>query len=330
MMYVMGIDGGGTKTYAVITDQSGTFIAEGIAGGGNHQSVGMDKALTEIRKAIEMALNNAKLKYSDITFVQYGLSGADRQKDFDIILPALKRLPFKEWDVVCDTMEGLRIGSDDYTGVVLVCGTGTNAAGRNKKGETIQTGGFGYFFGDFSGGGQIATEAFRRTIRSWELREQPSVLTNKVPQYLGFESVEELFHSYLDDDIYHVPAGLAKIVHEVAEEGDALANDILAESGKELGIAALSVIKRLQMVKENGNIPIVLVGSIVQKGRNNTLLRSLKETLETELTNYNIVIPNIEPVYGAIMLAMDHLRIPVTEEMKQKFEKYGGYSHEGK
>ncbi|MFD1638229.1 N-acetylglucosamine kinase [Evansella tamaricis] len=438
-MYIMGVDGGGTKTYAVITDERGNLIGEGMGGGANHQSVGMERALGEITRATGEALFKAGLTHEDIAFVQYGLSGADRQKDFDIILPALETLPFEKWDVVCDTMEGLRTGSKDYTGVVLVCGTGTNAAGRNRKGETVQTGGFGYLMGDYSGGAQLATEAFRRTIRSWELREKPTLLTERVPAFLGFGSVEELFHYYLDHDIHHVPASLAKVVHDAALEGDSVAIDLLRESGTELGLAAVSVMKRLRFdlemeseldsdlemdskygaelestldldsklesemdsesdaelgsklgsdrnnrpdageemnsvscvdSREETNsvscadvdrpvVPIVLVGSILQKGKNAVLLSALENTIKREqeagtptkgavrtgaeqvtrssleevpvqIPDFELVIPKVEPVYGAVLLAMDRLHIPVTEEVERNLEDNGGYRNDGK
>ncbi|MBW7462144.1 ATPase, partial [Paenibacillus sepulcri] len=121
---------GNSKTFTVITDAEGRLIARGLAGCGNHQVPGIDTALANIIKSADMALEQAGLRYEDIAFVQYGLAGADRQKDFDILRPCLASLPFLKWDVVCDTYEGLRAGTKDNIGIVLVCGSGTNAAGR--------------------------------------------------------------------------------------------------------------------------------------------------------------------------------------------------------
>ena len=186
MPIVMGVDGGGSKTYTVITDEHGNQLGSGISGGGNYQTIGIDKAVVNITESIESALSNARLEYSDIDYVQYGLAGADREKDINIIKGGLKTISLPNWDLVCDTMEGLRIGSKDYTGVVLVCGTGTNSSGRNSLGEEIQIGGFGNTFGDWAGGGAMAQETFRAAVRSWELREIPTILTKK---YQGFSAL---------------------------------------------------------------------------------------------------------------------------------------------
>ncbi|GEN56204.1 kinase [Halolactibacillus alkaliphilus] len=312
-MYFLGVDGGGTKTQAIVVNKEGVVLGEGKSGPANHQLCGMDCALSEIETAINSALSSAHLEKSDISFVQYGLAGADRAEDFRIIRGALETLPFKKWDVVCDTLEGLRLGSDNHTGVVLVCGTGTNAAGRNIHGLEVQTGGFGYLYGDSSGGTHISEDAFRRMIRSYEKREQETVLTKHIPEYLGFNSVEALLDHYLDNNISDIPASLAEIVHQAANSGDQVARNILSDSGHELGLAALSVIKRLNLQGQPKNkIPIVLVGSILQKGRNPFLMNSLKSTIEKDVQHYELIIPTLDPVYGAVMLAMDQCNIDIT------------------
>ncbi|MDX5476360.1 MAG: ATPase [Bacillaceae bacterium] len=323
MTYIMGVDGGGTKTYSVICNEKGERIGYGLAGCGNHQSYGIDEAYLHIETSIQNALSDAHLKKEDISFVQFGLAGADRPRDFEILNGALEKLGFEHWEVVCDTMEGLRIGSSSNTGVVLVCGTGTNCAGRNSVGETTQTGGFGYLYGDTAGGYAMAQDTFRAAVRSYEFREVPSLLTQEVPKFFGFHDMEELLNDFLDREVTSVPSNLTKLLHEVAEQKDPLAISILEKTGKELGIAAISVIKKLG--KFNGTIPIVLTGSILQKGKNKSLLDSLLATVESEYPDVELVIPKMEPVYGSVMLAMDHLGISVTDDIMKKFEAFGGY-----
>lgn len=324
MNYLMGVDGGGSKTYVVISDEQGNRLGTGISGCGNYQGPGIEVAISHIRAAIEGALIQAGLTEKDIAYVQYGLAGADREKDISILNQALSSLPFSSWGLVCDTMEGLRTGSKDNVGVVLVCGSGTNAAGRNPLGQTVQTGGFGHLFGDRTGGNDLARATFGAAIRSWELRETESVLTKKVPRYFGRQSMQDLFDYFLDNDINEVPGQLTLLLHEAADEGDALSIRILENAGMELGLAANSVIKRLGGFADK-SIPIVLVGSVVQNGRNAHLLKALEETIVTENRLFEIIIPELVPVYGAIMLAMDHLRIPVTDTIIKKFMEYGGY-----
>jgi len=325
MRVVIGVDGGGSKTYTVVVDENGKRLGSGTAGGGNHQAFGIAEAIRNIRTSIELALQEAKLQPENIDFIQYGLSGADRAIDYSIIRPALEKLPFPKWNVVCDTMEGLRAGSRHNVGVVLVCGSGTNAAGRNLKGETVQTGGLGYVYGDgAAGGSDMARETFRSAIRSWELREIPSSLTERVPKFLGYSSLESMVNDYLDRNIVNVPITLTEELHRAADDNDELAIQLLRNTGYELGIAAKSVILRLGGF-EGITIPVVLVGSVLQKGRNRHLMNALTNVLDQANFSYRLVIPEIAPVYGSVMLAMDQLNIPVTEEMEQHFSAYGGH-----
>lgn len=324
MSYILGVDGGNSKTFTVITDENGTLLGRGLAGCGNHQVPGLQVALENIMISVDIALQQAGLTYEDIEFAQFGLAGADRQRDFDILLPGLATLPFSKWDVVCDTYEGLRAGSPDNRGVVLVCGSGTNAAGRNREGLMVQTGGFGYLFGDRTGGGDLARETFSHAVRSWDLREPPSILTDKVAKYFGFANMEEVYDHFLDNDIYEVPRDLTLILHEAADEGDELAIRLLRRAGDELGRGANSVIRRLGGFPGE-SIPIVMVGSVVQEGRNPHLLGALREKIAEENESFEFIIPKMAPVYGSVLLAMDHLGVPVTETITNRFNDYGSY-----
>jgi N-acetylglucosamine kinase-like BadF-type ATPase len=329
LRYVIGVDGGGTKTYTVITDQDGNKISEGHAKGSNHQTVGIDTAKIRIQESIESALELAGLDYRDIAFVQYGLAGADREKDFSILRPALSTIPFQHWDLVCDAFEGLRIGSPQNIGVALICGTGTNAIGLNSKGQVIQTGGFGHLYGDAAGGRHMARETFRAAVRSWDGRESPSVLVTKVAEFFGHNSMDELYNDFLDRDVTDVPGELTTVLHRASEEGDRLAIRILKQTGCELGIAANSVIRRLGGFAED-TVPVVLIGSVFQKGKNVFLLESLSETVAKETPNAQIIVPDLEPVYGAVLLAMDRLGIATSASIYDKFKSYGGLTNDKK
>lgn len=328
MSFIMGVDGGGSKTFTVITDTEGNLVGEGLSQGANHQTVGIGNAKEHIMESMNEALKSAGMKYNDLSFVQYTLAGADRESDYRILRPALAQIPVARWELECDTMAGLRSGSSENAGVVLVCGSGTNAVGRSRSGKTIQTGGFGYLYGDEAGGSRMAIETFRAAVRSWDLRDIPSVLVEKVPKYFGLKNMEELYHDFLDRQETHVPVDLTMVLHEAVGEGDQLAIRILTKVGEELGLAANSVIQRIGDF-EMGKVPIVLIGSVFQRGRSIHLLQALKHKVLEENSNIEFVIPEMEPVFGAVLLGMDHLQIPVKPAVIEKFNSYkkGEYIH---
>jgi N-acetylglucosamine kinase-like BadF-type ATPase len=321
MAYILAVDGGGSKTYAVLLDESGNLLGSGLSGCGNYQVLGIEVVSTNIRKACEAALVQANLLAADVDFVQYGLAGADRPKDIQILNRMLEKLPFPNWGLVCDTFEGLRLGSDDFTGVVLVCGSGTNAAGRDKEGHAVQIGGFGYLYGDRAGGSEMAKETFSLAVRSWEGREIPSRLTEFVPKFLGYETLEQLFNDYLDHDKTSVPRDLTLVLHRAADDGDELAIQYLRRVGEELAIAAYAVVSKLHM--EARTIPVILVGSVLQSGRSPYLLDQIEKYLTEKGNTVDLRLPTEHPVYGSALLAFDKLGIPVTSDLRNRLRSYG-------
>lgn len=144
----------------------------------------------------------------------------------------------------------------------------------------------------------------------------PSRLTRDVPAWYGFETMEQLVNDWLDRGVSHVSPDLTLVLHRAGEAGDELAVRLLRNTGHELGLAAASVIIRLGGFAAFGNrpIPIVLTGSVLQKGRSPHLLGALEETLRDKAgVPFKLVIPKIEPVFGAVLLAMDRLGLPAPE-----------------
>lgn len=328
MSIVMGVDGGGSKTFAIIADASGNLLGKGKSLGSNYQTIGMEQASRHLRESMEAALEMAGLTYEDLAFVQFALAGADRQSDILKLRQMLAQFPVKRWSLECDTMAGLRTGSPDNVGVVLVCGSGTNAVGRSRSGKVVQTGGFGYLFGDAAGGKSMAVETFRSAVRSWEGREIPSILTEKVPNFFGFQSMEQMIDDFLNRQITTVPAELTIALHQAAEQQDPLAIRILSNVGRELGVAANSVIARMGDFGVD-TIPVVLIGSVFQKGRNSNLLASLEKTIKDRFPNTALFIPEVAPVFGAVLMAMDHLHIPAGADIIEKFNAYGRKWNDG-
>ncbi|REK74300.1 N-acetylglucosamine kinase [Paenibacillus paeoniae] len=300
MTYYLGVDGGGSKTLAVVSDGTGRILGRGKSGCGNHQ-LGVDLADRNIREAASIALAEAGLKQEDIAYAMFGLAGADREADFQILRPMIASMGYRKHGIVCDTVIGLRAGTRQSDGVVLICGSGTNCYGANAWGEELQVGGFGYEFGDFGGGGELAREVFRGVVRSWEGREKPTALTELVLAAVGYESVSDMFHGFLDEG-KRAPHTLAKLLFQVAEH-DELARSILEKQGVELGRAASAVIHKLNM--EADTFDVVLAGSILTRGERKFVMPFIERQVKEVAPNCRLQILELEPAAGALLLAMD-------------------------
>ncbi|RUS47478.1 N-acetylglucosamine kinase [Cohnella sp. AR92] len=301
MNYYMGVDGGGSKTYALIVDETGKVVGKGHSGNGNHQT-GYDVAKRNIRESVEMALGQSGLTKEQIEFAYFGLAGADRETDYRILRPMIAELGLPRHAINCDTMIAMRAGTDRPYGVVLICGTGTNGAGVNPAGAFLQVGGFSYQYGDFGGGGALNVEAFRSVIRAWDGRERPTALTELVLKELGYGDVETMFHDYLDRDKIP-PVRLVPLLFEAAEQGDGVAIEILKRQGAELGISARAIIKRLGMEKEE--FDVVLAGSILVRGKGDYVLSPIEQAVKAVAPNARLAKLEVEPVVGAVWLAVE-------------------------
>jgi N-acetylglucosamine kinase-like BadF-type ATPase len=320
LKYYLGVDAGGSKTHAVITDETGLMIASGKSGPGNHQ-INTDMASQNIQEAVDQALHQAKLQPNGIAAAWFGLAGADREADYLILRPMIKKLGFPCYDIVCDTMIALRAGTTKPYGVVVICGSGMNCAGVNIHGETVQCGGFGYAYGDFGGGHDLSIEAFRTVIRAWEGRSEATLLTLMVLEALGYSSVEQMFHDFLD---HHRPSprDLTKLLFDAAAKGDVISRHILQGQGIELGLSARAVIRRLNMQEEA--FDLVLAGSVLTKGNGDFIHPYIEKTVCEAAPGCNLRVLTVEPVVGAILLAMEHDGTTITDSM---YERLGQISN---
>ncbi|NOU85024.1 ATPase [Paenibacillus sp. LMG 31460] len=321
MKYFLGVDAGGSKTYTLVTDEQGQIIGKGHSGNGNHQ-LGVEQALGNISNSVAMALQQAGLTHSDIEYAFFGLAGADRPIDNTILRPLIGGLGFTNYGIDCDTMIALRAGTTQPFGVVLICGSGTNSAGKNKQGEFFQCGGFTYQFGDFGGGGTLAVEAFRSVIRSWDGREQPTMLTELLIKFLGYNSVQDMFDDFLDNN-KSVPLHTTKLLFQAAEQGDEVACRILRVQGEELGKSAAAVIKRLKMEQET--FQVVLAGSVIARGDGPFIHSYIEKAVSEVASNATIVKLNVEPVVGAVWMAMEAAGNPVTIDVYEKLRTVSDY-----
>ncbi|TXK84370.1 N-acetylglucosamine kinase [Paenibacillus sp. N3.4] len=309
MKAYLGVDAGGTKTNAMITDEEGRLLAIGKAGPGNHQ-IHVELAKNNIYSAVHEALNSAALQVKDIAVAWFGLAGADREADYRILRPIISELGFAQYEIVCDTIIALRAGSTRSYGVVSICGTGTNCAGVNPRGDIFQCGGFGYAYGDFGGGSELAVEAFRSVIRAWEGRTAPTLLTDLVLEKLRYDSVEQLFHHSLDTHL-RIPADLTPLVFKAASSGDMISRQILKKQGEELGISAKAVIQKLGM--QNEVFDLVLAGSVLAKGVSDFIHPYIAEQVAQVAEGCQLRILGVEPVIGAVFQAMEKDGIHLTD-----------------
>lgn len=316
MAYYLGLDAGGTKTFALAGDDSGRVLGFGRAGAGNYECYGVDAAYKEIKKAIDGALETAGLTLDQIAGIGMGVAGADLPEDYvmleqELFTPLLGAMPrvFRN-----DSMGGLRGGTKDPFGIVIACGTGCVCAGVNRAGKEMRVGGISEEFGDMVSGWSIGTEGLKAMWRSRDGIMGPTLLTQKFVERSGCADVDALFREmYYRRITYDDLQPMAKLVFDAAYAGDAAACDILEWGGKYLGEMVLGVARQLDMCRDT--FDVVMTGSVF-KGISPVMMDAMTTRIHRECPNARPVRALYEPVVGALLLGME-LDAPMTEEKYQ-------------
>src|SRR4030043_2174829 len=152
--YYIGVDGGGTKTQAVLTDANKKIIKRAFSGGSNPSVFGIDASLPRIYEAV-YKVTLGKLSNIPACLAIAGLNSKEDKKNFYNNLfknKKLSKILAKSSIVVNDTVAALRSATVDKNAIVVIAGTGSNCWGRNEKGEEAKAGGLDYILSDEGGG----------------------------------------------------------------------------------------------------------------------------------------------------------------------------------
>ena len=314
MTYVLGVDAGASKTFALVADGEGRLLGFGRGGPGNHQGPGLAAAMAAVEAAAREALTTAGVAPDEVAVVSCGLAGADLPEDFEMLQPALEHLALgRHVDLRNDTQVALRAGTHQPWGVVVICGTGFNAAGRAPDNRELRWPGLGPISGDSAGGGAIAMEMVRMVMRAADGRAQPTILTELVlgalEQPSPYELMRALYHGTIERRrIVH----LVPIVFRAALRGDKVAQDILIREGDELGTSAAAVIAGLDM--QTLPVEVVLAGSVF-KGEGPLLIDTIRQRVHRTAPGALLVLPTFEPVVGAVLLGLEANGVVVTDAL---------------
>jgi len=320
MSFVLGVDAGASKTFALVADEEGHLLGFGQGGSGNHQVAGLQPALAEIRRACEQALLQAGAS-PPVDFGFFGLAGADLPVDYALLTPAIEEMDLvRRVRIKNDTLVALRAGIQRRWGVAVICGTGFNAGGIGPDGREIQLSGLGALSGDWGGGGDMAREVIRLICRAWDGRGQSTVLTEMALSALGLPSVEELISQLYQSQLDVYPGqfdqrrllALVPLVFEAAYGGDQAAQELVVRMGTEAGTTANAIIRRLGL--EATAVEVVLGGSVF-KGKGPLLVDTVTQVVHRAAPQATIVLPEFEPVVGAVFLALESLGVEVNDSI---------------
>jgi N-acetylglucosamine kinase-like BadF-type ATPase len=251
LRYYLGVDAGGTKTHALIADQTGRIHGAGRAGTGNWESVGLDGAAQSLSHALDGALAGARIQCAELSGAGYGLAGMDWPSDEARLLPVLRQLAVPGPHVlVNDAYVALRAGSDAGYGIAVISGTGVTIAGHNRASEHFRTFALGGDWGDFGSAYDVVALATRAIAFAHTGRGPATLLTERLIEHYQVRDTLELVERITRGQAAPPNGRLAPLVFATAAAGDEVARAVLIEAGQELGRNAVAIACRLKMLDE--------------------------------------------------------------------------------
>jgi glucosamine kinase len=249
MRFVLGFDGGGTKTECVLMDEAGEVRAFGRSGPSNPMRVGFGGALAAVCEAGQTAIRNAKLSTADISVVCAGLAGT-AQPESQRKMKRLLREEFPSQMVhVCTDLDLTLEATGHGRAIVLLAGTGSAAVGRDRIGEVIRIGGHGPLLGDEGSAYDVGRRAAIAALRESDRDMRDSPLAERILRELGIADWED-FHLRVYGSPDEVFPRIFPVVTAAADEGNSAARALLQDAAAELAGLVADLVERLQLKSE--------------------------------------------------------------------------------
>jgi N-acetylglucosamine kinase-like BadF-type ATPase len=301
MKYLIGIDGGGTKTDCAVADLSGKIIQQSTGKPSNFMVIGVEEAIENIFALIEENLFALEGDFADVKQIVIGAAGAGRDEDALLLEKGFKDyadqegIHFKGVKVLSDAHIALEGAFPASAGCILIAGTGSILFGKDESGTIHRVGGFGRLIGDEGSGYSIGRKALNAVSKASDGRGEETLISELLNAKMnsGFSGsiIYKVYKEKLD------VASVARIVIKAAEEGDPIAEDILDEEADELVLHIRSLLNKI----DTNNLNVAFSGSLIDN--KNYYSDLLKRKIKSTLPNIKVIQPAFPPLGGAILFA---------------------------
>lgn len=243
-MYFLGIDGGGTKTTCLVCDENLNEVFRTVGSSINFYSEGLITARNNMKEMLRIIKENTGIsRFDGVCVGSSALFGrADEKTKADFCDGV-----FDCDNIIMDSDLFIALKATEKKNVlVVIAGTGSMAAGFNKKGEIITKGGFGYILGDEGSGYRIALDGIREGVRSLDKTAEKSLLGEYLLEFAEVETKEELVDAfYSPEKDRKALAAFSVYVSKAAEKGDKTAITILENQANLLFHTVKALIKEM-------------------------------------------------------------------------------------
>jgi len=306
----LGIDGGQSSTTAVIADETGRILGSGAGGPCNHVTgaEARTKFFSAIGGCISQACAEAHLDAAAVRFaaVCCGFSGGAEDKD----AYTRELIRSDRYKITHDAEIALTGATAGEPGIIVIAGTGSIAFGRNAQGKTARAGGWGYVFGDEGGAFDLVRRALRAALQYEEGWGPETSLHSLLLSEAPADTANVLMHRFYATRRSEI-ARLAPLVTQAADQGDAVAQNLLTDAASALATYATGVYRHL--FPANTHVPVAHIGGVFES---ESYLTAFKEKVRAH-TGCEVIAPKFNPSVGALLEALRLDQNPATPDTEQ-------------
>jgi N-acetylglucosamine kinase-like BadF-type ATPase len=303
--YFLGVDGGGTKTEFVLTDQAGTVLGTYQGGPSYYIQIGFEGLHHLLAEGVSAVLKKVGATTADIDYAFFGLPAYGEDSSAQTFLDVIPEAVLGHHRYACgnDMICGWAGSLGGRDGINIVAGTGSIGYGE-RQGTSARGGGWGEVFSDEGSAHWIAIQGLNVFSRMGDGR------LPKGPLYDIFMAELDLKHDldvcgYVFGREGHGPsrdkiAALSKLVARACERGDVEARRIFDRAGYELALIIDAIRVSLGFTGEE-EVPLSYSGGVFRG--EGLILDPLKRYLSALYPHYHLVSPQMSPSLGAALYA---------------------------
>lgn len=297
MAYFLGIDAGGTKTTAVLGDES-HVLARAAGGSIKPLRVSLEQAQQNLSNLLEEIARKSEVNLREISASCVGTAGLRLPQTDGWMRQILASCVGGTIEVCGDEEIALDAAFPGGAGVLVIGGTGSNTLGRTSSGQRFTVGGWGPALGDQGSGYWIGHQALRAAVRAKDFG-QPTRILDRVIEFwkaANLAQVVNMAHEAPDFSL------LAPLIVQCAEEGDAVAMEVLERGGRLLGEDAVQAFRQVRRFEPERPMPaIAFIGGILDKVA--FVRESMIETIRSSVPTVQILPEVVDAVSGALWRA---------------------------
>ncbi|MFQ5708512.1 MAG: BadF/BadG/BcrA/BcrD ATPase family protein [bacterium] len=314
-MYFLGVDGGGSKTTAVLSDLDGKVVRTNAGGPANVAVLDKETLAQLVKEIIQGLLGDESV--DKVRWATFGLAGAGRQEEKQAVQEILAELGLAHFSVMTDAELLYYAIHGDRRGILISAGTGSIAILRNRQSVLEQLGGWGYLLGDEGSGFDVGRMAIRAVLKAVEKGQRPSELTHELLAFYQVARPQDLVtRVYSAANPQQFVASCAKLVCEQALQGEPNARGIVEAAAGALIQLAVRAVERLDSTPP---YTMALAGSLLS--HNSPVAKLFKEKAKRQNLSLQYKNPVMPPAAAGVLHSVSKAGEPISQELVERMRR---------